>query len=105
MGCVSSSTIVPKGPVTFGYWGVKANGEISRLTLALSGAEYTEWNPKSPQEWGEKKSTLKTPYPNLPFLEHGGFVLTESGAVPWYIARMFRSDLAGVNPKEEALIR
>lgn len=105
MGCSTSSTISPKGEITLGYWGVKANGEISRLTLAFAGVEFTEWNPKTPQEWGEKKGTLKSEFPNLPFLEHGDFVLTESGAIPWYVARRFKPSLAGVNPAEEAQIR
>lgn len=91
-------------PFTLGYWGIKGLGELVRITGHLAGAEFTEWNPESPQAWGEKKATLNTAYPNLPFIEHDGFVLTESGAIPWYIARKFRADLAGNSAEEEAQI-
>ena len=91
-------------PLTLGYWGIKGLGEICRITAHLAGAEYTEWNPSSPQEWAEKKATLNTPYPNLPFIDHDGKVLTESVAICHYLAKTFRPELAGNTHEEEAQI-
>lgn len=91
-------------PITVGYWGIKGLGELVRLTALVAGAEFTEYNPAGPEAWAEKKATLNTSFPNLPFLEHDGFVLTESGAIPWYLARTNKPDLAGNNIQEETQI-
>jgi glutathione S-transferase len=89
-------------PLTIGYWGIKGLGELVRLSALLAGAEYTDYHPAGPEAWAEKKATLNTALPNLPFIDHNGFILTESGAIPWYIARTHKPELAGHNVQEEA---
>jgi glutathione S-transferase len=91
-------------PVTLGYWGIKGLAEYSRLTLLLAGVEFNEYNPESPQAWGEKKATLASSFPNLPYIDVDGHVLTESGAIPWFVAKKFKPCLAGSTPEEEAEI-
>jgi glutathione S-transferase len=51
-----------------------------------------------------KKPTLNTEFPNLPFIDIDGFVLTESTAIPWLVAKKFKPCLAGNTPEEEAQI-
>lgn len=91
-------------PVTLGYWGIKGLAEYARLTLALAGVEFDEYNPTSPQAWGEKKATLASNFPNLPYIDVDGHVLTESGAIPWFVAKKFKPSLAGSSIEEEAEI-
>ena len=74
----------PKADVEFGYWPIKGLGEISRWVLAYTEIFYDEY--EAGEDWNEVKTTMGFPFPNLPFLKHGDFRLTESRAIPGYIA-------------------
>lgn len=85
--------------ITFGYWQIKGLGEFSRLTLAALGVTYTEENPESFEAWGAKAKELMGEglhFPNLPYVKDGDFYLTESIAIPIYLARKAgRMDMLG----------
>ena len=91
----------------FGYWGIKGAGEVIRLVAAYTGASITEYNPATREEWfGGKKAQIGGDFPNLPYLKDGDFVLTETGAIPLYIAlKQNRPDLLGNDAKEQATVR
>ena len=88
-----------------GYWGIKGVAEPIRWLIAYLGLEVKEYNPASAEEWfGQKKSSLGLEYPNLPYLIDGDFKLTESTAIPYYLAnKAGRADLFGKDLKEQVL--
>lgn len=87
--------------VELGYWPIKGLGEISRWVLAYTGTPYNEFN--GGEDWQDVKPTLGLDFPNLPFLKHGDFNVTESTAIPGYIAQTFgKPELLGNTPKEQA---
>lgn len=89
--------------VTFGYWGVKGAGEPIRWLLHHLGKEFNEVNPTK-ESWPEQKAQLVSEgleFPNLPYLVDGDWKMTESRAIPYYIANKYeRSDLFGNDWKE-----
>ena len=90
----------------FGYWGIKGQGEESRLLLAYLGLEYTECNPTKDEWFGGKKTEVGGDFPNLPYLKDGDFHLTESGAIPTYLAlKANRGDLLGSTITEKAQVK
>jgi glutathione S-transferase len=91
-------------PITFGYWGIKGLGEPTRLVLTLAGQTWEEYNPASREAWGEAKATSTQDFPNLPYIDVDGYQISESSAIPWYIAKKFRADLAGNTIEEEGQI-
>ena len=90
-----------------GYWGIKGVAEPIRWLIAHWGLHVTEYNPATPEEWfGTKKASLGLDFPNLPFLIDGDFKLTESAAIPVYLAhKAGKADWLGANAKEEAQVR
>ena len=89
-----------------GYWPFKGAAEPIRYVLGYVGAAYTEYNPETREAWGEKKPTLAFDFPNLPYLKDGEYYLSESGAIPVYIAhKANRSDLVGKDGKDQAIVR
>ena len=89
--------------VELGYWPIRGKGEVGRWVLAYTNTEYTEYN--GGEDWFEVKNNIGLDFPNLPFLKHGDFNVTESSAIPVYIAKTFgKPELIGTNPREEAQI-
>merc|ERR1712242_505171 len=72
------------------YWALPARAHVIRAILHYHGIDYEdEGIPlEKGAEWGPRKEALKTKlaYPNLPYLEDGDFLLTESLAVAKYCA-------------------
>lgn len=71
-----------------GYWGIRGRGQVLRLLLAYTGAEWTEKKYFSPNDWkgiGKDQTSLGLTFPNLPYLIHEDFKLTESRAIMNYI--------------------
>ena len=89
----------------FGYWGIKARGEASRLLMAYTKQEYKEENPESFEAWGAKKQTLDLDFPNLPYLIDGDLRISNSKVILRYIAdRSGNTSLYGSTPQERARI-
>ena len=90
-----------------GYWGIRGKAEPLRMLLAYLKTDYTEYNPQTFPEWfAEKKPKMVEqglPFSNLPYVEDGEFLLTESGALPIYVAgKADRLDLFGTDFKDRA---
>ena len=70
-----------------GYWNIKGRAEPLRLLLAYFKLEYTEINPQSYEEAHELFSKHHFAFPNLPYLVDEDIHVTESSAIPIYIAQ------------------
>ena len=89
-----------------GYWPVKGAAEHVRFLLGYLGVPFTEYHPDSREAWQEKKATLVFDFPNLPYLKDGDFYLSESAAIPVYVAlKANRGDLLGKDGKDQAIVR
>ena len=90
----------------FGYWGIKGLAEPIRLIAAYTGVELKEHNPASREAWGVEKAAFGAPFANLPYLVDGDFKVTESSAIPVYLAhKAGRTDLLGEGHQEQAQVR
>lgn len=59
--------------ITFGYWGIRGRGQVLRLLLAYTAANWTDKKYLSQDEWkgiGKDQASLGLPFPNLPYLIH-----------------------------------
>lgn len=91
--------------VKLGYWGIKGAAEVSRLTLHYLGVDYEEYNPAGKEAWFAEKAGMGFDFPNLPFIQVDDFKLTESGAIPRYLALKFgKPEFLGATIEEEAVV-
>src|SRR3990167_7620970 len=90
-----------------GYCNIKGQAELSRILLNYLGLEYKDHHPNSAEEWYQtEKQQLDAPFPNLPYLKDGDFIVTESCAIPFYLAcKADRKDLLGLNAVEQSHIK
>jgi glutathione S-transferase len=70
-----------------GYWGIKGLAEGIRLTLALFNLPHTEKNPQSLEEALALTRNTGFDFPNMPYLIDGDIRITESSAIPIYLAQ------------------
>ena len=72
--------------IVFGYWYVRGVGQIGRLLLAYTGADWEDVKYNTKPEWFQKaKGEVPLDFPNLPYLIDGDFNLTETTAIAYYI--------------------
>lgn len=92
--------------ITLGYWGIRGRGQLPRLLLAYTGADWTDVQYTAHEKWfANDKQTLGFDFPNLPYLIDGDVKITESTAICSYIIESSsKSELLGKNPKERAYI-
>lgn len=94
--------------VTFGYWGVRGLGQVSRLLLAYTNTPFKEviYTGAEHQKWFEEdKKNIGFDFPNLPYLIDGDFKLTESAAIAKYIIkRSGHNELLGKTIEEEGVV-
>ena len=95
-----------EGKVKLGYWGIRGRGQVPRLLLAYTGADWEETTYADAGQWfGGDKKNLGFDFPNLPYLIHGDLKLTESSAIIRYIAKnMGKPELVGKGPADEAKV-
>lgn len=101
--------IEEKEPIVLAYWAIRGLGAPIRLLLEYTKTPYEfvkyeigeapEYNRDS---WFKVKYTLGLDFPNLPYMKHGDFSITESGAIMRYIARL--TNTAGTDAKHEATV-
>lgn len=72
--------------VKLAYWGIRGLGQVPRLLLSFSGVEFEDVLYTNGDKWfKEDKVNLGLNFPNLPYLVHGEYNLTESAAIQRYI--------------------
>ena len=95
---------------TFGYWPIRAGprGMVNRYILTVGGQDWEDHRFEK-EEWETGKnpetSTLGLDFPNLPHVINGGFKLSESKAVSWYLCAKYSPELLGTGPQESATVR
>lgn len=92
--------------ITFGYWGIRGLGQVSRLLLAYTGAVWEDVKYGAPEQWfGKDKQGLGIPFANLPYIIDGDFKLSESKAINLYIIlRSDKKELLGKDIKDQARV-
>mmetsp|Transcript_67137 Transcript_67137/g.151755 ORF Transcript_67137/g.151755 Transcript_67137/m.151755 type:complete len:245 (-) Transcript_67137:268-1002(-) len=93
-----------KGPVEFGYWQIRGLGSVFRMLLEYAGADYTDRQYASGQEWfkGRKPDILKmNPLANLPYLVDGDVCVCQTNTLLHYLGEKF--GLSGATPEARRL--
>ncbi len=73
--------------IKLGYWGIRGRGQILRLALAYTEAQWENVAYTDPAQWfGKDKNSLGLDFPNLPYLIDGDLKISESSAILRYIA-------------------
>jgi len=82
-----------------GYWGVQAFAHPTRWLLAYHNIPFEDKFYMEPSQWFDvDKPALKSDFPNLPYIQDGDTVITESVAVIQYAAyKTGNKDLFGKN--------
>ena len=97
--------------IELGYWQVKLKGHHIRWLLQYLSKElggYVEWNPKSADEWLDKKEELGVlcPLVTLPYIKSSGTVVCRPAAILMAIAmKANRCDLLGKSLEDAIEIR
>lgn len=88
--------------LTIGYWGIKGRGEVLRILCEYLQVPYENKLYADPNTWfGVDKPALKTDFPNLPYVQDGDKVITETEACALYIVgKSGKTELLGENPEE-----
>ncbi|EAR96619.1 glutathione S-transferase, amine-terminal domain protein (macronuclear) [Tetrahymena thermophila SB210] len=94
MGCNQSSsenTIISSNArkqLLLGYWNIPLRAQPIRYILELAQYPYSEkkYSQKEAQEWfGNDKQNLGLEFPNLPYIFHGDYHLTEASNIANYV--------------------
>ncbi|KAL4456475.1 hypothetical protein ABPG74_000582 [Tetrahymena malaccensis] len=97
MGCSNSTgqvnnvQIKNSSNLVLGYWGLPLRGQPLRYILELANYPYTEtkYTLSQATEWfGKDKQELQLDFPNLPYLIHGDFTITESSNIANYLIQL-----------------
>lgn len=92
--------------IKFGYWPVRGTGQVSRLLLAYTGANWEPVIYQTREDWLNKdRKELGIVFPNLPYLIDGDFKLSESKAINLYIVKKSgKTELLGKTLQDEARV-
>jgi glutathione S-transferase len=90
----------------FGYWPIKGLAEPIRWTIAHLKVAVNEKAIDGGEWFGGDNAKLGLDFPNLPYLVDGDFKLTESSAIPHYLAdKAGKPEYNGKDAKEQATLR
>jgi len=100
---LSLKTAAPQPKLIFNYFPIPGRGELTRLALTVSGADWEDRRLAGPA-WGALKASVQ-PYGQLPFLEieGSGQRIFQSDAIARYAARQGDGALVPGCPLQEAL--
>lgn len=90
-----------------GYWGIRGRGQVLRLLLAYTQLDWEDKIYAGPENWfgNGDKTKLGFEFPNLPYLIHGDFKLTESYAIAKYICAVSdKKELLGKTEEDRARV-
>ena len=88
--------------ITIAYWGIRGAGQPLRNLASYLNVPFEDKFYTDPAAWfGGDKATLKSDFPNLPYLVDGEKVVTESEAIAVYLAfKGGKLDLLGSSADE-----
>ena len=92
--------------ITLGYWGIRGLGQVPRLLLSYTKANWKSKVYADRDSWFTKdKKNIGIAFPNLPYLLEGHLKLSESLAINRYIInRSNNKELLGKDLKDQALV-
>ena len=92
--------------IQIGYWGIQGIAEPLRWLASYVGLD-VEYVTETDTWFTEgRNNSLGFDFPNLPYLIDGDYKLTESSAIPVYLAlKAGRQDLLGATVQEQATLR
>jgi glutathione S-transferase len=97
-----------EGSIVFGYWNNRGRGQVPRLLLAYTKADWTDKKYIKEDEWfgpGKDKMSLNLPLPNLPYLIHDEVKITQSIAITNYIINISgKTELLGKDLKDQTIL-
>ena len=90
------------GKPVLGYWHIRAGprGNLNRCLLHWAGVDFEDKRYLDVPAWKAEKETLPMQHPNLPYLKHGDFWISESKVVPAYICDTWAPELIGSGSPE-----
>ena len=89
-----------------GYWNIKGIVEPIRWLIEYLDIHVKIVTPSRDEWYNSKKYDMGLNFPNLPYFIDGDVKITESSAIPYYLAHKFnKPELFGKDYKEEALVR
>jgi len=92
--------------VTLGYWDIRGLGEPIRAFLEYLEIPYNQEKIATQEQWAERKETLNTLFPNLPYLIDGEITLTESEAIFTHLSlKAGKPELLGKNEDKVEVIQ
>ena len=105
--------------VTVGYWKSRGMGAAVRMQLEYMGIKYNikeyevdepdasgKYGPNSRHQWNDEKKagTAGGAFPNLPWVEDGSVIVTETPAIHDYLAARYMPALLGDTPEIRAKV-
>lgn len=101
-----SGEVTPGDKFTLAYWNIQGRAHPSRYLLAYHNVEFEDKQYVEDDEWfGRDKLTLNTPFPNLPYIKDGDFILSESTAIIQYAAlKTGNKDLIGKTELDRIIV-
>ena len=93
----------------FGYWNSRGYAHPIRQLLYITKLEFENVTWPDREGWLAKKQEVfgeGDQLPNCPYLVDGDFIVTESTAIPFYVAnKAERTDLIGKDVKDQTRVR
>ena len=95
--------------IQLGYWNSRGFAHPIRQLLYFTKLDFENVTWGTSEAWHAKKAEIfgnTTQLANCPFLKDGDYIVTESTAIPFYVAhRANRADLIGKDVKDQARVR
>ena len=90
--------------IEFGYWPIKGLGELNRLVAKYVGVQLKD--VPAGQTWQQDRLQNGLDFPNLPYLKHGNFQITESAAINVFLCGYSGNDnLYGVGVQSRSQVQ
>lgn len=98
--------------IKLGYWKIRGKAHQIRSMLFYLGVEFEEDlyeqgdGPDFNRDcWLKVKYNLGLNFPNLPYLRHGDYNLSETAGIMVYLASKYDSSLLGKSPEDQGRLR
>jgi glutathione S-transferase len=90
--------------ISLAYWPIRGLAQPIRFFLEYAGLKFNDIRYTDRAAWHIDKQTLKTDFPNLPYLLDGERVVTESDAIYHYVAFKAKRPELAVPSNEDDMV-